>query len=115
MKILAFAALLILGAAGASGGCDNPRGALGIEDSGTVVGRVIDAKTNAPVNGATVAIGSTLTVATDAQGAFTIGKVPAGPQPITVSAAGYQTVNLTAKVVKDQTTTLDYVKLTPVL
>ena len=113
MKVLAFAVLLILGAAGANGGCSDPNN-IGVQDYGSITGRVVDLKTNLPISNATVAVGSLVTGSTDPQGGFLLTKVPAGTQPLTVSAAGYTTLDLNAKVKKDQTTQVDYIKLTAV-
>jgi outer membrane receptor for ferrienterochelin and colicins len=112
MKLCTLAFVLLLGAQG-GGGCSNPN-YIGVQDYGAVTGRVIDAKTNQPVSSALVAVGSTVTATTDAQGAFTLTQVPAGSQTVTVSAAGYVTTSQTASVKKDQTTQLDYIKLTAV-
>ncbi|MBV8689265.1 MAG: carboxypeptidase-like regulatory domain-containing protein [Candidatus Eremiobacteraeota bacterium] len=111
MKGFLLAFVLLLGAQG--GGCSNPND-IGVQDYGNVTGRVLDAKTNQPINGALIAVGSTVTATTDAQGGFTLTQVPAGTQTVTVSAAGYTTLTQTATVKKDQTTQLDYVKLTAV-
>ena len=109
--VAAAASLLLLGANG--GGCGADPGHIGVQDYGSVTGRVIDAKTNRPVNAALVAIGTTVTATTDAQGAFTLDKVPAGTETITASSGGYATTSMDVKVKKDQTTQVDYIKLTP--
>lgn len=114
MKIWLLASVLLLGAAGNSGGCQPDPNHIGVQDFGSIVGRVIDAKTNQPVNTALVAVGTTVTATTDTQGAFTLTNVPAGTQTITVSAGGYNTASVEAKVKKDTTTQLDYIKLTPI-
>ena len=113
MKVFTLAFVLLLGAAQGGGGCSNPN-YIGVQDYGSVTGRVIDAKTNQPISGALVAVGSNLTATADAQGGFTLTQVPAGTQTVSVSAAGYATATQTATVHKDQTTQLDYIKLTPV-
>lgn len=112
MKLLTLAFVLLLGGAN-GGGCSNPN-YIGVQDYGSLTGRVIDAKTNQPISSALVAVGSTVTATTDAQGAFTLTQVPAGTQTVTVSAAGYTTTTQTASVKKDQTIQLGYVKLTSV-
>ena len=112
MKVFTLAFVLLLGAQG-GGGCSNPND-IGVQDYGTVTGRVIDAKTNQPISSALIAVGSTVTATADAQGAFTLTQVPAGTQTVTASAAGYTTATQTATVHKGQTTQLDYIKLSPV-
>ena len=54
-----------------------------------------------------------MTGTTDAQGAFTLNQVPAGTETVTVSAGGYSTASADAKVKKDETTQMDYIKLAP--
>ncbi|GAC1355319.1 MAG: hypothetical protein NVSMB31_15730 [Vulcanimicrobiaceae bacterium] len=114
MKVWLFASVLLLGVLGANGGgCGGDPNHIGVQEYGSVTGRVIDAKTNQPVNTALVAIGTTVTATTDTQGAFTLNTVPAGTQTVTVSAGGYTTSSVDVKVRKDQTTQMDYIKLTP--
>lgn len=87
-------------------GCVNPS-AIGVQDFGSITGRVIDAKTNQPINNAIVNVGSTNATHTDAGGAFTLTMVPAGTQPVNVIANGYSSGPPTdVMVTKDQTTVL---------
>ena len=111
MRLAVLAILLILGSVGANGGCSPDSSHIGVQDYGSVTGRVIDAKTNAPVPSAQVSVGTTVTAITDPQGAFTLNTVPEGDQTVTVSAAGYVTQTVGATVHKNQTTQLDYIKL----
>jgi hypothetical protein len=99
---LAFAALAA---------CANP-GAIGVQDTGAIVGRIIDAKTQQPVPGARILVaGVTQTV--DGQGAFNI-TVPAGTQTIQVFADGYQpNSSASVEVLKDQTAQAGLIQLTP--
>ena len=110
--MLALSGVLLLGANG--GGCSGDPNHIGVQDYGGVTGRVIDANTNKPIGNALVSVGATVTANTDAQGAFTLTHVPAGTQEVDASAPGYTTGSLQAKVKKDETTQLDYIKLTPV-
>ncbi|GAC1499751.1 MAG: hypothetical protein NVS1B14_03360 [Vulcanimicrobiaceae bacterium] len=114
MKILLLASVLLLGAAGNGGGCSPDPNYIGVQDYGSVTGRVIDAKTNQPIGNALVAIGTQVTATTDAQGGFSLIHVPAGTQTVTVSAGGYVTFAVDAKVRKDQNTQMDYIKLTAI-
>jgi hypothetical protein len=107
--ILGLVLLLALGAQG--GGCGN--GVVGVQDYGTVTGRVIDAATNKPLAGALVSVGSLYTAYADAQGAFTIPTIPTGEQTVTARAPGYFTDSVVATIHKDQTTSVDYVRLSP--
>ncbi len=114
MKMLLLASVLLLGAASNGGGCGYDPNRIGIQEYGSVVGRVIDAKTQAPVGNAIVSVGSTLTASAGAQGEFTLQRVPIGTQEVTATAGGYLTTSVKAVVVKDQTTQVDYIRLTPV-
>ncbi|GAC1652683.1 MAG: hypothetical protein NVS9B12_02250 [Vulcanimicrobiaceae bacterium] len=110
--LAAAASVLLLGANG--GGCGADPNHIGVQDYGSVTGRVIDAKTNQPINSALVAVGTTVTATTDAHGAFTLDNVPVGTETVTASAGGYTTTTVDAKVKKGETTQLDYIKLTPI-
>jgi hypothetical protein len=105
LGILALVALI--------GGC-NPDG-IGLQDFGTIVGRVADQNGN-PLQGALVsATGTTYTFTTDKTGAFSIERVAVGEQTVTVHAAGY-IGSATADVIvqKDQTVQAGDLKLTAV-
>ncbi len=81
-------------------GCVNPN-AIGLQDYNSIVGRVIDAKTNGPISGALVsATGSNNPVYTSSDGSFMINMVAIGPQSVTASAAGYVTQSVTVNVLK---------------
>jgi hypothetical protein len=99
--------VFLLGAEG--GGCNN--GVVGVQDYGAVTGRVIDAKTNRPVGGALVSVGSLYLTYADPKGAFTIPKVPIGDQDVVARAPGYDASAVTVRIKKDQTVSADYVKL----
>jgi Carboxypeptidase regulatory-like domain len=58
-------------------------------------GTVVDAVTHAPIAGATVVVDTVLTTTTDANGSFTVPKVPSGIVDYVVSANGYADVSLT--------------------
>lgn len=108
--VLSLVLLLALGAQG--GGCDN--GVVGVQDYGSVTGRVLDSSTNKPIGGALISVGSLYTANADADGAFTVPKVPTGDQSIVARAAGYQTVAVTVDIKKDTTVSADYLRLPPV-
>jgi hypothetical protein len=88
-----FAALL--------GGCIDPN-YIGVQDYGSVNGRVIDAKTNVPVNGAIVSVGSLEVQHTVSDGSFLLNHIPVGTQTMVVQAPGYRTTTLQIAVVKGQ-------------
>jgi len=107
--ILGLVMLLGLGADG--GGCSGSP--VGVQDYGSITGRVIDAATNQPVGGALVSVGSLYTAYADAQGAFTLTGVPTGTQTVTARSPGYDNGTASILVRKDQTVSVDYVKLQP--
>jgi len=95
------------------GGC-NPND-IGLQDYGTIVGRIADQNGN-PIQGALVsATGTTFTFTTDKTGAFSIQKVAVGEQTVTARAAGY-VGSITADVIvqKDQTVQAGDLKLVSV-
>jgi hypothetical protein len=58
-----------------------------------VQGVVTDATTHQPIAGATVIVDTVLTVTTDANGAFSIAKVPSGIVDYVVKAKGYADID----------------------
>lgn len=61
------------------------------QGSGTIAGRVLDGTTGNPLPGANIRLdGTPLTAESDRTGAFTLVRVPAGPQKITVSYLGFE-------------------------
>ena len=64
--------------------------ATGVTAQGTITGRVLDARTQLPIVGATVDVQSTRTAAvTGADGRYRIANVPAGTQLLTARIIGY--------------------------
>lgn len=102
---------MLLGANG--GGCSQP-GVVGVQDYGSITGRVLDATTNAPIANALVSVGSLFTTSSDAKGGFVLDHVPIGQQSVTVRDAGYHDVSVTLQVVKDQTSSAGYTRLVPI-
>ncbi|HTV73372.1 MAG TPA: hypothetical protein VME66_06705 [Candidatus Acidoferrales bacterium] len=78
---LVAAALIPLGALT---GCKTPP--IGVQDYGTVIGTVYDARTHAALGNVLVNIGSLSTGYTDATGNFSIVRVPVGIQTVHVNA-----------------------------
>jgi hypothetical protein len=103
--------LLLLGANG--GGCSQP-GVVGVQDYGSVTGRVLDATTNQPLANALVSVGSLFTTTSDAKGGFVLDRVPIGQQSVTVRDAGYTDLSVPVTITKDQTTSLGYARLVPI-
>lgn len=85
--VLSAAALLLALAA-----CDNGDLPPGTQYS-SIQGTVIDAATNAPIADATVIVDTVLTTTTDANGSFTLAKVPSGIVDYVVRAKGYADVS----------------------
>ncbi len=108
--VLGFVFLLSLGANG--GGCSNPNG-VGVQQFGTIVGRVLDATNNRPVGNVLVSVGSLYTAYTDPNGAFTLSNIPIGHQSVTASAPGYERNSAEAAVHQDKTTSIGYLRIMP--
>jgi len=76
---------------------------------GIVAGRVIDARTSAPVAGAAVEVeGARIAVTTGDDGRYRLMNVPAGQRVIIVRRLGYAASRQTVTVTDDQTTTADF-------
>jgi hypothetical protein len=84
---------------------------IGVQDFGTVNGRVVDARSNQPVNGAVVSVGSLEVVRVGNDGIFSLPHVPVGTQTVTVRAVGYATVTANVIVLKGQTADAGLVSL----
>lgn len=89
--------------------CGN--GVVGVQDYGTVTGRVLDASTNAPIANAIVSVGSLYTGTADAGGAFSLSNIPIGQQTVTARMPGFTTVSQVVPVKKDKTTQVGYLRL----
>jgi hypothetical protein len=105
--------MLILFALG--DGCSPTPGVVGVQDYGQVTGRVLDAMTNRPIANALVSVGSLYASASDANGAFVLGKVPAGDQTVTARAPGYSTASADTTVDKNKIASVGYVRLVPLI
>jgi hypothetical protein len=92
--------------------CNN--NVVGVQDYGSVTGRVLDATTNRPIADAIVSIGSLFVSTADAQGAFTIPHVPIGLQQLTARMPGYTTVVSTIRVKKNETAQAGYLRIVPI-
>lgn len=92
--------------------CNN--GVVGVQDYGQVTGRVLDAMTNKPIANAIVSVGSLYTVTADANGAFTLPRIPIGQQTIAARMPGFTTDQAAIRVRKDQTTQAGFLRLVPV-
>ena len=96
-RALAFGAAGILVVA-----CVNPN-AIGVQDTGSIYGRVVDATSQQPIPNAIVSVNSVLNQHTNDTGVFTIQNVPVGTQTLTVYANGYQTATVSGIVVVKST------------
>ena len=92
--------------------CSN--GVVGVQDYGQVTGRVLDAMTNRPIANAIVSVGSLYTATADANGAFTLPRIPIGQQTISARQPGFTTASSQVRVRKDQTTQAGYLRLVPI-
>jgi hypothetical protein len=92
--------------------CSPNPNALGVTDTGTVIGRVVDAKTKQPLQTAVVNIGGqTRYLSPSDQGGFTIQKVQIGTQPVLIHSPGYNDYNGSVVVRKDQTSDIGLIGL----
>ena len=104
--VLAAAAVVTL-----PGGCVDPN-AIGVQEYGTILGRVVDQKSKQPIAGALVVVNSLVQGRTDGGGVFNIPKVPVGIQQITVNANGYTAYTSgDIKVRKNETTDAGLVEM----
>ena len=82
--------------------------ALEAQQTGRITGRVTDAVSGAPLEGARILVqGSTLTTGTNAGGSFVLTAVPAGTVDIRVLRLGYQAQRRTVTVTAGETATID--------
>lgn len=102
------AAVTLLGA-----GCgENPNGQ-GLQEFGTISGRLIDDRTGDPITVSPIyiSVGAAVVSQVDNQGGFVIPHVPRGKQTVSVNAIGYATYSFDVNVLKDQTSDAGYVRL----
>ncbi len=92
-------------------GCSS--GVVGVQDYGSVTGRVLDATTNKPVPNAIVSVGSLFTSTADAQGGFTMPRVPVGEQQVTARAPGFTTASQEVRIRKERPATVGYLRIVP--
>ncbi len=78
-----------------------------VKGVGTVAGTVYDKETQEPLEGVSVSCEDCVTVTTDANGKYTLEKVPAGEQKLRFVKKGYAVVNRTVTVNEGKETSLD--------
>jgi TonB-linked SusC/RagA family outer membrane protein len=77
---------------------------------GSVTGRITDAGTNQPVSDIRVmVVGTTIGTSTNAEGRYTLARVPAGQVSIRTIRVGYQQQIKPVEITAGQSTTLDFV------
>ncbi len=106
--------LLVLAVAALLAGCLDPN-AIGVQDYGSINGRVIDAATNRALNGAIVSVGSLSVQHTVFDGSFLLDRIAVGTQTLMIQAAGYKTSSLSIAVVKGQSAPAGLVPLVSLL
>lgn len=94
-------------------GCSNPN-VVGVQDYGSVSGRVLDSTTNRPIPNAIVSVGSLYTATAGADGAFTFNTIPVGVQTVTARAPGFTTESKELEIAKNRGGSVGYLRLTPV-
>lgn len=92
--------------------CNN--GVVGVQDYGSVTGRVLDATTNRPIAGAIVSVGSLYTTTADSMGGFTLPRIPIGQQTVDARMPGFTTATANLRIRKDQTSQVGYLRLVPI-
>jgi hypothetical protein len=97
-------------------GCQNPNGG-GVQDFGTISGRLLDDRTGAPlsVSPIYISVGPAVVSQIDNQGGFKLSHVPVGKQTVNVNAIGYIPYSFEVNVVKNQDSDAGYVRLKSVL
>ncbi len=98
-RTLGLAALAFVSLLGAKG-CDS--NAIGVQDYGTVYGNVVDGSGKPIAQALVSATGTTTTVSTERDGAFSLVHVAVGEQTVTVRAAGFTTATADVIVTKDK-------------
>lgn len=101
-----------VGVAATLAGCVNPN-AIGVQVYGTVTGVVVDARTQKPIPGALVSIG-TIVRTTDSNGGFVLPNVPQGTQTLRVDARAFGYQSYTQDIdVGEGTTQVPTIQLQP--
>lgn len=98
MRNVARALFAAAGLAVALAACDNSDLPPGTQFS-SMQGTIVDASSHQPIANATVIVDTVLTTTTDANGAFTIAKVPSGIVDYIVRAKGYSDVSASSNAV----------------
>ncbi len=111
-KLWLLGAVLILSLGANGGGCSNPNGN-GVDQFGSIVGRVLDATNNRPVGGVLVSVGSLYTTYTDPQGAFRLINIPIGNQDVTANSPGYAVSTVRVKVRENDAAVAGYLRIVP--
>jgi hypothetical protein len=102
-----------LGTIAALSACGNPNPS-GVTETGTITGRLIDAKTQQPIPTAVVSVGIIVMNLTPSnQGGFTLNNVPIGQQTLNISAIGYAPLQEQVIVQTGQDSSLGDLPLTP--
>ena len=94
MHLHRFAAVLLLATLGLAG-C-NEDGLPPASQYASLSGTIVDRVSSKPLAGATVTIDTVLTATTDANGKFTLARVPGGILDYSVQADGYKPVSASA-------------------
>jgi hypothetical protein len=95
----------------AAGCSPNPNGG-GVTDTGQVVGRVLDQKTQQPVDTATIQVGvQVVRLSPSDKGGFSLQRVPIGSQPVLIASPGYASYSTQVVVRKDQQSDLGLIGL----
>lgn len=94
--------------------CSPNPNAAGVTDTGQVVGAIVDAKTQQPVQTAVVQVGAqSRYLSPSDHGQFSFQNVPIGNQPVVINSPGYNAWPTQVVVRKDQSSDIGVIGLTP--
>lgn len=95
--------------------CSSTPNVVGVQDYGTITGRVLDATTNQPIAGALVSVGSVDVAQADARGGFVVSRVPVGDQTVEARSPGYTMASADVTITKNTGSDVGYIRLVPLI
>jgi hypothetical protein len=112
VRTLTLSLICLLAVVAVGAGCNNPNGE-GVQEFGSITGRLIDDRTGEAISVSPiyVSVGSVVVSQVDNKGGFTFLKVPIGKQTVTVNAITYAPMSFDVNVVKDQTSDVGFIRM----
>ena len=115
LALLVILGLFVMGQSGCTGCGTSSGGGNNTPATATIMGQVVNAYSNQPVEGAIVSIqGTSLSTQTDSYGQYQINDVPTGTVTMVVSKTGYHTQTYQLEVDAGYTYKVDF-QLTPIV